>query len=248
MTLRLKGVVLVTESLSRFPEVGHAFTTRLGGVSQGPYASLNLAHRPDESPEHVARNRQIAGAAAGAPVERLATCNQVLGAAVVPAELEQKPDADALITDRPGISLLTFSADCCLALLYDPRRRAIANVHASRQGTRGEIGRKTVEAMTARFGTDPSELTAVIGPSIGPCCYELREETLADWRAWAPEVLDGPRLDLKAALRGQLTAAGVAPGSIETSNLCTRCRAEWFYSYRRDGERTGRFGAMIWMR
>jgi hypothetical protein len=239
-------MLLRSDLLSTVPEIGHAFTTRIGGVSTGLFTSLNLTNRTGDTPRNVARNRDIACQAAGAP-ERLAYCRQMLGAEVVFAST-RKPEADAMVTDEPGLTTMTFSADCNLLLLVDRHRLAIANVHASRRGTRGEIARKTVEAMTARFGTDPSNIVAVVGPSIGACCYELNPEPWADWHTWGPQFLDGWKLDLKAANKAQLVAAGVPEASIEVSDLCTRCRPDWFYSYRRDGEHTGRFGAMIWLR
>ncbi len=252
MTLRADGTVLFNARLASMPGIGHAISTRKGGVSTGLYSSLNLAGRPDEPVEHVTENRRLLCERIGAPPERLTHCKQLLGAEVAIAHAGERPEADALVTNERGLPILTFSADCNLTILVDPKRGVIGNAHASRPGARGEIARRTVDAMRERFASDPSDIVALVGPSIGPCCYTLRDDVAADWKSFAPQHLrerDGRvHLDLKAAVRAQLVAAGVPESSIETSELCTQCRDDWFYSYRRDGENTGRFGAVIWLR
>lgn len=240
--------LLRSRLLERFPEVGHAFSTRTGGVSEGPYASLNLASATGDDRERVLENRRRLCEAAGAPFPP-AIPRQVLGAEVVTLH-ELGREADAIVTAEPGRSTLTLSADCVLVLLYDPARRAIGNVHSSRHGARGEIAKKALARMTELYGTRAADVVAAIGPSIGPCCYEVREDIVRVWRGFGDRFLldRGGRthLDLWAAVRAQLEEAGVR--EIDSLDLCTKCHPEQFYSYRRDGDKSGRFGALLWLR
>ncbi len=226
---------------SRFP-VPHAFTTRLGGVSAGPYASLNLGHRRGDPPANVDRNREIAARLAGSPP--IVALKQKVGDGVVLLGAGGD-EGDALVTDRRGVALMTYSADCNLILLADAKAGVIASVHASRPGTRGRIVRKTVDVMRQ---AGAREIVGLVGPSIGPCCYDVYGPVLDDWRSFGPRFLTdrGGRtyLDLKAANAAQLAEAGVR--DVEVCDLCTFCRKDWFYSSRRDGEETGRFGGIVW--
>ncbi|MBI2922126.1 MAG: laccase domain-containing protein [Planctomycetes bacterium] len=239
MALRLDGTVIRSD---RFP-APHAFTTRLGGVSSGAYASLNVGFRKGDPSENVLRNRELAARAAGAPGTIAALKQQVRDGVVV---LGQAEEGDALVTDRRGAAIMTYSADCNLLLLADAKAGVVASVHASRPGTRGRIAVKTVEAMRVLGARD---IAAVVGPSIGPCCYDLYGPVLDDWRAFGPRFLSARAgktwLDLQAANAAQLAEAGV--GEIDVCDLCTHCRADWFFSCRRDGDETGRFGGIVWM-
>jgi YfiH family protein len=161
--------------------------------------------------------------------------------------------ADGLVTDRRGVTTMTLSADCVLVLLYDPVRRAIANVHSSRHGTLAGISLRALERLREDHGSRPTDLVAALGPSIGPCCYEVRDDVAGVWRARHGErhlLRRGERtvLDLWGAVRGQLEAGGVRAENIDVAGICTRCHPETYFSYRRDGERTGRFGALLWLR
>jgi hypothetical protein len=152
---------------------------------------------------------------------------------------------DALVTDRPGVALMTYSADCNLILLADAEAGVIASVHASRPGTRGRIAQKAVEVMRQ---AGAREIVGLVGPSIGPCCYDVYGPVLDDWRTFGPRHLSDrggkTYLDLKAANAAQLAEVGVR--DVEVCDLCTFCRADWFYSSRRDGDETGRFGGIVW--
>ncbi|MEK7466050.1 MAG: polyphenol oxidase family protein [Planctomycetota bacterium] len=238
MPLRLDGNVLRSDRVD-FP---HAFTTRLGGVSAGTYASLNIGFRKGDPSENVVKNREIAARAAGAPGAIVALKQKVEDGVVI---LGQGDEGDAVVTDRAGVAIMTYSADCNLLLLADVKAGVVASVHASRPGARGRIAVKTVEAMRSLGARD---IAAVVGPSIGPCCYDLYGPVLDDWRAFGPRFLAERKgktfLDLKAANAAQLAEAGVH--QVDVCDLCTFCRADWFFSTRRDGQETGRFGGIVW--
>ena len=150
---------------------------------------------------------------------------------------------DALITDVPGIGLGVRTADCVPILLVDTRRRAVAAIHAGWRGTAEGISRKTVQALRGRFGSNPADLLAAIGPAIGPCCYRVGEEVAILFREWFPERADLDRpahIDLADANRRQLLSAGVPEGRISAAGLCTFCSGTEFHSWRREPHGTSR--------
>jgi hypothetical protein len=167
---------------------------------------------------------------------------QVHGARVINArEGGLAGNADALVTDTPGLPIAVFSADCVPLLLYDPDGRRLAAVHAGWRGTAQSVARATVEALVEAGGR-PERLLAAIGPSIGPCCYEVDKPVIAQldrafsgrWGAWVRSVGAGKwMLDLWAANEDQLRAAGIPGARISNPRLCTGCRTDLFYSYRR---------------
>ncbi len=147
---------------------------------------------------------------------------------------------DALLENTPGSVVAVRTADCIPILLADERRRAVAAVHAGWRGTAAGIARRAVESMRERFGTDPADLHAAIGPAIGECCYEVGPEVSAQFGGQGRM-----RIDLPAANRRQLVDAGVTPRRVYASNLCTMCRPEDFHSFRRDKEAAGRLYSFI---
>lgn len=244
----------------------HGVSTRLGGVSRGPFESLNVGLHVGDSPKAVLENRRRVCAALGVDLDAMVAGAQVLGHAVAWVTEAHRgrgardlatalPDVDALITDTPGLVLAAFSADCPLVALADPVRRAIGLAHASRRGTLGGIARRTAQAMMRLLGCRPSDLVAAIAPSIGPCCYEVGDEVAAEARAALPEASrflahrNGRwRLDLWAANAAQLAEAGLAPSRIELPRLCTRCHPDVFFSHRASGGNTGRFAVLLGLR
>ncbi len=170
------------------------------------------------------------------------------------------PECDGLITDSEDVWLALTFADCVPILLHDPVHRAVGIAHAGWRGTVAGVARAAVEAMTRAFGTEPADLVAAIGPSIGPCCYEVGPEVVAAAEASLPSpdvAISGPSnsnkpgnacLDLWAANRSVLIDAGVQPDKVETAGMCTSCNRDRFYSHRGDGGRTGRFAAIIGIR
>ena len=167
----------------------------------------------------------------------LATVKQIHSAICVAADgrCGVLGQGDALLEDRPGAVIAIKTADCMPILLVDERHRAIAAVHAGWRGTVARIVPGAVDAMRQRFGTQPSDLHAAIGPGIGKCCYEVGPEVAVRFGEQGRA-----HIDLTAANRQQLLEAGVTPERIYASNLCTMCQAEEFHSFRRDGEAAGR--------
>lgn len=228
----------------------HAFSTRVGGVSSGVYAGLNLDDREDD-PRAVARNRELLAGALGVPAS-FARLTQVHGTEVVTVTQAGLWTADALVTATPGVPLAIGTADCYPLLLQDERAGVVGAAHAGWKGTLGRIGEKTVQAMVA-LGARPAEIRAAVGPGICGERYEVgpdvarqfREAGLGDFVLDSVGV-DGTsrvHLDLAGANRAVLLQAGVPEASVWLSGRCST--EEDFYSYRRDAGRTGRMWAVI---
>jgi polyphenol oxidase len=215
-----------------------AFSTRRGGVSTGAYDSLNLGLLTADRPENVEENRRRLCDAVGAAPERLAMNRQVHAATVNLARAgERAKEGDGLWTDEPGVPMLKVTADCLpVALTRQNGTPALALLHAGRLGLLEGI----LEAGVAALGS--GRLTAVIGPGIGPCCYEVDKEIAGAYRArFGPEAVRGRNLDLWTVAGRVLRDAGV--GSVERLDVCTACNDE-FFSHRRDGGVTGRQGVI----
>lgn len=243
--------------------VRHGISTRLGGLSRPPFANLNLGIRTDDDPAVVRHNRQLFCQAVGVDFARATCAQQVHGDKIfVVGEAEAGrgvtgydtaiTGTDALITDRPGLPLMLFFADCVPVLIYDPVKRVVAISHAGWKGTVARIAAKTVRAMGEHFGTRPADCHIGIGPSIGPCDYEVDEpviDALKDaFDNWKDLVI--PRggkwlLDLWRTNSYQLEEIGVPRGHIEVSGVCTACNTALFYSHRVEKGVTGRLGAVI---
>jgi YfiH family protein len=215
-----------------------AFSTRQGGVSEGPFESLNLGLLTNDDPARVAENRRRLCLALGAAPDRLALNKQVHAATVNRAEAGRRgQEGDGLWTDEAGLPMLKLTADCLpIALARVDGSPALALLHAGRRGLLEGI----VEAGVAALG---GELAAVIGPGIGPCCYEVGDDIAGDYRArFGEEALQGRNLDLWTVSERVLRDAGVE--SVERLDLCTACDSERFFSHRRDGPATGRQGVI----
>jgi YfiH family protein len=237
-------------TLAGFPEVVHGVFTRLGGVSSGPYASLNLSFAVGDEPESVGENRRRVVQALG--LSELAGADQVHGlrGSVIyagnPAPAREIPEVDILITQKPGLGLLIKQADCQAVMLYDPEHRVVANVHCGWRGQVAGILEETVVRLGKTFNSQPHRLIAGIGPGLGPCCAEFRHfQQEIPRQFWQYQVRPN-YFDLWQLSRDQLCAAGLRPEYIDLAGFCTKCRTE-FYSYRRDGL-TGRQGAVIALR
>jgi hypothetical protein len=269
---------LTLPGLDAQPGLVHAVFTRYGGVSRAPHHTLNTSLSVGDDPEAVAENRRRTAAALGAALDQCQWAHQVHGSQVavvtelngqapeaacsrvpeaacsrVPeAACSRVPEADALVTARTGVLLCLRLADCVPVLLYDPVRRAVGIAHAGWRGTVAGIAAATVEAMIRAFGTQPADLVAGIGPSIGPCCYAVSRDMVNSpgpryrWPQSSVQVRGGVHyVDLWQANVQQLVDAGVPAKSVSVSGVCTACHTADFYSHRAERGRTGRFTAAI---
>jgi YfiH family protein len=220
-----------------------AFTTRVGGVSEGAFASLNLGLLTEDEPERVVENRRRACEETGVDPETATMALQVHGARVTEARprgvvtpgTEYEP-CDGLWSDRPGQGMLLVTADCLPVALARPNGTPrLAVLHVGWRGLLAGIAREGVAAL----GKGPA--AAALGPAIGPCCYEVGGDVAGPFRErFGPEVLRGSRLDLPLAAELALREAGVE--SVERVGGCTACDPELYFSHRRDRGRTGRQG------
>jgi YfiH family protein len=232
----------------------HGFTSRAGGVSEGPFQSLNLGLKWGDARENVLENRRRLGEATRAGTLYLAS--QVHGARIVvvragddPAEVARQ-QADGLCSDLAGVAVGIYVADCVPVLLADPRTGAFAAVHAGWRGTVAGILPVAIETMARAYGSAPADLRVALGPAIGRCCFEVGPEVASAFAGWPGAVLEEPgrkpHVDLRLVLRQQAVVAGVSEVFVDGGAACTSCDPEGrFYSYRRDASRTGQHVGFI---
>lgn len=260
--IRHNNVVFYQHSDLRYQDgISHAVFTRRGGVSRAPYDSLNVGSTVGDDRDSVLENKTIMSGIIGVDPASVRTTWQVHGAAVYQASSRkiqngELPKADAIITNEYDLPLEMRFADCVPLLFYDRVNRAIGLAHAGWRGTVAGVGPATVKAMKKAFGTRPSDLFVGIGPSIGPCCYEIGPEVVTQvheaFRSQRDVLVPNGNgnngsshmhFDLWKANRLSLEASGVE--HIESANLCTACNNSEFFSHRAEAGRTGRFGVMI---
>ncbi len=237
-------------------DLPHAVFTRQGGVSPPPWDSLNVGGSVGDDLHNVYENRRRAFLTLERDPASIFDSWLVHDTGVIyvdaPRDLTLKPpQADILITHRPDVTLFMRYADCVPLLLYDPVQQVIAVAHAGWLGTVRNVVQATLEAMHRRYGTNPKQVRAAIGPSIGPDHYEIGADVIERVRSAFPEqasqvlIARGDRVyfDLWEANRLQLEAAGVQ--EIEVARLCTACHLEDWYSHRAERGKTGRFGVLL---
>ena len=241
----------------------NAFSTRAGGVSPFPRDALNLAGFDEDSAENIYENRRRFLALFEGEWA-LAACWQVHGAEVrvvrstddareAPGSTGESERCDALVTGAPRVLLGVKTADCVPVLLADARNGAVAAVHAGWRGTAAEVVRRALERLGEEYGTRPADVRAAVGPAANGCCYEVGAEVVEAFRqkfSYAGELLAPTReghalIDLQRANRNQLAEAGVAPERIHTLPLCTMCRTDLFFSYRKEKSLHGRTGRLL---
>jgi hypothetical protein len=272
--------LLQVPAFSKLPWLVHAFSTSPGGISPLENEKvLNLGFTDWDTRENVLENRRRFQTAANTKALPLVTLKQFHSDVIhlfdtTPSE---PCKGDASITNRPGLALAIQTADCVPILLVDPKKRAIAAIHAGWRGTLARIAAKTIGKMQMHFATNPRDLLAAIGPSIGPCCYEVGAEVATQFLSQfpdAPSYFDefrtgdepnpiqwlnmmppghqpppkGVLLDLRKANRSQLQSAGLRPQNIHTIDLCTACRPNLLFSYRKQGPQSGRLMSIIALR
>lgn len=255
--------VLRMTALERLGGVAAFFTGRLGGASDRWDGGLNWSYSVGDEKAAVAENRRRTLDLMGLPLHRAVMAGLVHGNRVVAVtgeegpgldEVRLVPDCDALITDRPGLALIVTAADCVPVFLYDPVRKAVGAVHAGWRGTVAGICGEAVRAMAHTFGCKPSDIHGAVGPSIGPCCYEVDEAVAGPVRAYygadlAPRLLAPGKqpgkyqLDLWEANRQDLLRAGVVHAHV--SGECTACGVSRLFSHRAEQGGAGRGAAVI---
>ena len=260
------GVVWLT-----FPQIEaqkgfrHGFSTRLGGVSQGYLGSMNLSTARGDTPENVQENLRRLGECIGFEPKNLVLSHQTHTAnvrTVTEADrgcgiVKERPyqDVDGLITNVPGLMLMTFYADCVPLFFVDPVHRAVGLTHSGWRGTVQQIGRVTLERMREEYGTRPEDVIAAIGPSICQDCYEVSEDVIDEFRkVYAPEKQkeifyrkeNGKyQLDLWKANRILLMNSGIRPENMNISELCTCCNSELLFSHRASQGKRGNRAAFL---
>ncbi len=255
--------LLYFKNLLSFNQLIHAITTRIGGFSTAPYHTLNLGIATGDEDAAVLKNYRVVSAALGFDLSLLVAVRQVHGIRVMCVDSAQPKTHssplvlplngyDALITSESGITLMVRIADCVPMILFDSQQGVAAVVHAGWRGTLAGIAERTVTVMRERYQCIPEHILAGIGPSLGPCCCEVQREVAQLFNANTPgmgsyviEKDDSLFLNLWEANRRQLVRQGIPEGNIEVAQLCTSCRTDLFFSYRREKGKTGRFGAFV---
>ncbi len=234
----------------------HFITTRLGGCSVGHLSELNLGLGRGDSEEALEKNFQTVFGALGFTGENISITGQVHNtrSALITEPRYRSEGCDALITDRVGIPLMSYSADCVPVLLYDKRHNAAATVHSGWRGTAARITECVISDMKKSFGTQPKDVLAAIGPSIGPCCFEIQADAADILKAGIPElefIYKKDELhftaDLWRAVAHTLIASGVPEASIDIAAECSVCNDK-FFSCRRQKGKFGAMGAFIELR
>ena len=245
--------------------VTHAFSTRVGGVSEGYLGSMNLSFHRGDDPEKVMENHRRFAEAVGYDYTKLVFSDQVhktdiykvtetdAGKGIV--RDSDITETDGLMTDVPGIPLMTFYADCVPVFFYDPVKKVVAMNHSGWKGTVAKISKCMIERLGDEYGTDPSDLICAVGPSICKDCYEVSEDVADQFKMaytefQVPQIVypkeDGKYLlDLHRANYFNLVDAGVTPEKIDITNICTCCNSEWLFSHRASKGFRGNLGAVI---
>ncbi|WP_243126571.1 peptidoglycan editing factor PgeF [Clostridium sp. HBUAS56010] len=245
--------------------VKHGFSTKMGGVSQGKFATMNFTFTRGDNPEHVLENYRRMGKALDVNPERMVLSYQThttnvrqvtesdAGKGIV-KEREYK-DVDGLITNVPGITLVTFYADCVPLYFLDPVHRAIGLSHSGWRGTVNRMGEVTVKKMKEAFGTEPEDLIACIGPSICKTCYEVGTEVAEEFKNGFQEkywgdILEQKKngkylLDLWRANEIILLEAGLKKERIQVTDICTHCNSDYLFSHRTTGNERGNLAAFL---
>lgn len=245
--------------------VKHGFSTRLGGVSEGCFASMNLSFDRGDAPEAVQENFRRMGEAIGVSAGDMVLSRQThtTNIRLVTEEDRGKgivrerdyTDVDGLITNVPGLCLVTSYADCVPLYFVDPVRKAVGLSHSGWRGTAGKIGKKTVEKMREHFGSDPADIFAAVGPSICADCYEVSSDVADCFKeafernVWDELFYEKPggkyQLNLWRANELIFREAGILPEHIAVTNLCTRCNSGLLYSHRAQGDKRGNLCAFL---
>ena len=253
------GVPYLVYPIEKTGVVKHGFTTRLGGVSKGYCSTMNISTTRGDDPEAVEENKRRLAGAIGVRVEDMTFTHQThtVNVAVVREEDRGRRfmETDGMVTDVPGICLVTFYADCVPLYLVDPVRKVIGLSHSGWRGTVNRMGQVTLEKMQEVYGTDPKDVVAAIGPSICQDCYEVSEDVIdrfkdsfsrKDWKDLFYRKENGKyQLNLWRANELVFWEAGILPEHIAVTNLCTHCNPDILFSHRTTGDKRGNLSALL---
>ncbi len=242
-------------NLSKFENLNHFSSTRIGGSSSEKLESLNLGYTVNDNPKIVNSNLKLLANTLGFEKKQMVSPKQKHSAniGIVKTEHDIFPDTDALITNIPNLCIFIRTADCVPILLFDPVKKAIAAIHSGWKGTIQEISKLTIDLMQKEFGTNPEHIIAGIGPSIGPEVYEVGSEVIEQFnKSFGDNFCVTPIknsekgfLDLWKVNKKKLLDSGIPENQIEIAEICTYSNPELFYSARRDGVKTGRLATGI---
>lgn len=239
--------------------VNHGFSTRLGGVSTGHCATMNISTTRGDAPEAIIENKKRIAAAIGVDVDSMTFTHQTHTTNVAVVREEDRGgrfmETDGMITNVPGICLVTFYADCVPLYFVDPVHKAIGMSHSGWRGTVGKMGKVTVEKMRKEYGTNPEDVIAAIGPSICQDCYEVSEDVIVEFKNNFDENLwdelfyqkeNGKyQLNLWKANEAVFLEAGIRKENIAVTNVCTHCNPDILFSHRTSGFNRGNLSAFL---
>jgi len=252
--------------MMEFPELVQGFTTRFGGVSSGPYESLNLNFFREDDPSRVMENFRLLSEELGVSLGDMVLSKQVHGCRILRVDDSHRGmgivrersygPVDGLTTDVPGIMLVTYYADCVPLYFYDPSRKAICLSHSGWKGTLADMAGESVKAMQAHYNSRPEDIRVSIGPHIRSCCFEVGDDVAGmfyERYPWSERSARKSRegkwmLDLEDIIRESLLTHGIQKQNIYGCQICTKCESDVFFSHRGSGGRTGTGAALLMMR
>lgn len=256
---------IVFENIENTGIVNHCFSTRLGGVSKGYLESLNLAFNKGDELENVYKNYEILGDAIGFDYKDCVALEQTHETEIKVATAKDKGNGilkptefigyDGMVTNRKGVMLVTYHADCVPLYFVDPVNKAIGLSHAGWRGTVNGMAQATVEKMTELYGTDPSDVLGAIGPSIGVCCFEVDTPVVDEFNEKLPFSQkyikkcdygeDKYKIDLWQINKEIMIKSGIKEENIDVTTICTKCNPDLFYSHRNMGLERGSMAAFL---
>lgn len=260
-----KGFKYITfPSFEKHDDIVHCFTTREGGVSQGPFESMNIGFKTGDSNENVKKNIEIMAERLGIDVRDIVETNQTHTNNIKYVTEEHKnrvfreaafKDVDGIYTDKRNLALMSFHADCTPVFYYDPVKKVIAIVHAGWRGTLKNITGKMVNELVDKFSSDPEDVITAIGPSLGQCCFEV-DKDVADLFLneneefkYFMEIKDPKyHFNLWEMNKYLLMKEGIKEENIELSGICTKCSNDMFFSHRGQGGKRGLMSGILYMK
>lgn len=263
----MKDEIIKFEKLNKYTSIEHGFSTRLGGVSEGIYSSMNLGLTRGDSIDNVLNNFRIISKKLNMPFEHLVLSAQThtTNIRIVGKEDWGKgitrekdyEDIDGLMTNVTETPLVTFYADCIPLIFFDPQKNVIASSHSGWRGTVSRMGKVTVEAMTHNYGCNPKDIIVCIGPGICKNCYEVSADVADAFRQEFsnhfekivfPKENDKYLIDLKKANEYILMEAGILKENIDNASPCTCCNSDWLFSHRASNGKRGNLAAFIMLK